>query len=111
MLAYYVEWHMRQALAPLLFDDHDRAAAQARRRSIVAPARRSAAAQTKAATQQTQEGFTAQSFRDLLAQLGTIVRNHMRRPGGAQDETFPLTTQPNPHQQRALELLGVAQHL
>ncbi|MGH9379987.1 MAG: IS1634 family transposase [Thermoanaerobaculia bacterium] len=107
MLAYYVEWHMRRALAPLLFDDHDRPAARARRRSIVAPARRSAAAQSKATTQQTDEGFTAQSLRDVLAQLGTIVHNRMRRRGGGDKQTFPMTTRPNPHQLRALELLGV----
>jgi len=107
MLAYYVEWHMRQALAPLLFDDHDRAVAESLRSSIVAPARRSPAALAKAATQQTQEGFTVQSFRDLLAQLATIVHNRMRRQGGGDDETFPMITQPNPHHSRALELLGV----
>jgi hypothetical protein len=108
MLAYYVEWHMRQALASLLFDDHDRTAAQAQRRSIVAPARRSEAAHSKAATQQTEEGFTVQSFRDLLTQLGTIVHNRMRRRGGKEDETFPMITRPNEHQKRVLELLGVA---
>jgi hypothetical protein len=106
MLAYYVEWHMRQALAPLLFHDHDRAAAQALRPSIVAPARRSPAALGKAATQQTDEGFTVQSFRDLLTQLSTIVHNRMRRRDGG-DETFPMITRPNAHQRRALELLGV----
>jgi hypothetical protein len=110
MLAYYVEWHMRQALAPLLFDDHDRAAAQALRPSIVAPARRSPAALGKAATQQTDEGFTVQSFRDLLTQLGTIVHNRMRRRDGG-DETFPMITRPNAHQRRALDLLGVASRL
>lgn len=111
MLAYYVEWHMRQALAPLLFDDPDRAAAQAQRRSIVAPARRSPVARTKAATHKTDQGFTVQSFRDLLAQLGTIVKNHVRRPGGDDHETFAMTTRPNDHQRRALELLGAAHRL
>jgi hypothetical protein len=109
MLAYYVEWHMRQALAPLLFDDHHRAAAL--RPSIVAPARRSPAALRKAASQKTEEGFTVQSFRDLLAQLGTIVHNQMRRPDGPEGETFPMITRPNPHQRRALELLRVEKHL
>jgi hypothetical protein len=108
MLAYYVEWHMREALAPLLFADHDRAAAQAERRSIVAPARRSEAAQAKAATKRTPEGFPAQSFADLLAQLGTIVKNQIRPREGGNDEIFSMTTRPNPHQRRALELLGVA---
>jgi transposase len=111
MLAYYVEWHMRQALAPLLFDDHDRAAAQAQRRSIVEPAQRSEAALTKATTRRTEDGLPVQSFRDLLAQLGTIVRNSMRRRDAGDDETFPMITRPNDHQRRALELLGVANRL
>jgi hypothetical protein len=111
MLAYYVEWHMRQALAPLIFDDHERTAAQALRPSIVAPARRSPAALSKAATLRTEDGFTVQSFRDLLAQLGTIVHNQMRRHDGPEDETFPMITRPNPHQRRALDLLGVDKHV
>jgi transposase len=108
MLAYYVEWHMRESLAPLLFDDHDRLGAATERSSVVAPAKRSAAAETKSATKRTDEGFTAQSFRDLLAQLGTIVKNWMRRHEGGDDEIFAITTKPNAHQQRALDLLGVA---
>ena len=105
MLAYYVEWHMRQALAPLLFDDEDRATAQAQRASVVAPARRSPSAQAKAATHRTSDGFTVQSFTDLLAQLGTIVKNRMRRRGAGHTETFSMTTRPNEHQRRALDLL------
>jgi len=105
MLAYYVEWHMRQALAPLLFDDTDRGAGSAQRDSIVAPARRSPSALAKASSQRTAEGFTAQSFSDLLAQLATIVKNQMRRHGAPSDETFSMTTRPNEHQRRALELL------
>jgi len=107
MLAYYVEWHMRDALAPLLFEDHDRRGAGSERRSIVAPAKRSAAAEEKALTKRTEDGFPVQSFRDVLAQLGTIVKNWMQRRGGGEDETFAMTTRPNPHQRRALELLGV----
>jgi hypothetical protein len=105
MLAYYVEWHMRRALAPLLFEDDDRGAARAQRTSVVAPARRSSSAQTKASTQKTADGFTVQSFGDLLAQLGTIVKNQMRRRGACDHETFSMTTQPNEHQRRALDLL------
>ena len=63
MLAYYVEWHMRQALAPLLFDDEDHEAAQAQRTSMVAPAQRSASARDKAATKQTADGLPVHSFR------------------------------------------------
>ena len=107
MLAYYVEWHMRQALAPMLFDDHDRQAAQAQRRSVVAPATRSPAARDKAAAKRTPDGFPVQSFNDLLAHLGTIVKNQIRRRGAADDETFFMTTTPNPVQRRALELLAL----
>jgi hypothetical protein len=111
MLAYYVEWHMRQALAPLLFDDHDRTTAQSQRPSIVSPAQTSAAARNKAATKKTPDGFPAQSFRDLLAQLGTIVKNQMHHRDGDHDHTLEMTTRPNPHQLRALELLGLARRL
>ena len=111
MLAYYVEWHMRQALAPLLFEDHDRAAAHAQRRTIVAPAERSPAARAKVASQKTQEGFTVQSFSDLLAQLGTIVKNWMRRHGGGEHEIFSMTTRPNEHQRQALDLLAAVEQV
>ena len=57
MLAYYVEWHMRQALKPILFDDHDKAQADAARTSIVAKAKRSKAADRKAITQRTEDGL------------------------------------------------------
>jgi len=107
MLAYYVEWHMRQALAPLLFDDHDRPGAESERRSVVGPAKRSAAARKKAATRRTEDDFAVQSFRDVLHQLGTIVKSWMR-PRDSDDEPFAMTTRPNDHQRRVLELLGVA---
>src|SRR6202166_608167 len=66
MLAYYVEWHMRQLLAPLLFDDHDKHQAQAARVSVVAPARRSDAALRKARTKKTDDGLKVNSFQTLL---------------------------------------------
>ncbi len=108
MLAYYVEWHMRRALAPLLFDDHDKAAGEVQRESVVRKAERSPAARSKAASKHTAEGFVVHSFRDMLAQLGTIVRNRVRRPGASADATFTMTTRPTPHQRRALDLLGVS---
>jgi hypothetical protein len=77
MLAYHLEWHMRQALAPILFDDHDKPAAQAARASIVAPARRSAAARRKAATKRTDDGLPVLSFRSLLHDLATLTHNTM----------------------------------
>ena len=105
MLAYYVEWHMRRALAPLLFEDHDRAAAQ--RASVVCKAERSPAADRKAATKRTEDDFAAQSFRSLLGQLGTIVKNWVR-PAATPGASFPMVTTPNRHQRRAFELLGLS---
>ena len=105
MLAYYVEWHMRRALAPLLFEDHDRAAAQ--RTSVVRKAERSPAADRKAATKRTEDDFAVQSFRSLLGQLGTIVKNWVR-PTATTGVSFPMVTIPNRHQKRALELLGLS---
>src|SRR6476620_3071573 len=75
MPAYHLEWHMRQALRPILFEDHDKSNAQAARTSIVAKAERSAAADRKAATKRTDDGFTVHSFRSLLADLATLTRN------------------------------------
>ena len=105
MLAYYVEWHMRQALAPLLFDDHDPAAAEQRRTSIVAPARRSPAALAKAGRKRTDDDLLVHSFRTLLTDLGTLVVNTMQVAGDG--STFTLQTEPTPFQQRCFELLGV----
>ena len=105
MLAYYVEWHMRRALAPLLFEDHDRADAQ--RTSVVRKAERSPAADRKAATKRTEDDFAVQSFRSLLGHLGTIVKNWVR-PTATTGVSFPMVTIPNRHQKRALELLGLS---
>ena len=105
MLAYYVEWHMRAKLKPLLFDDHDPAAAEQQRRSVVAPAKRSPAAVAKAARKRTDDDLPVHSFRTLLTDLGTLTVNTMQvADTGA---TFPLQTQPTPLQQRCFELLGV----
>jgi hypothetical protein len=107
MLAYYVEWHMRRAWAPLLFDDDDPAAAEAERRSIVAPAQRSPRAQAKARTKRTANGEPVHSFHSLLRHLRTIVKDRMRLKSDAAIE-FDKTTTPTPLQQRALDLLGVS---
>ena len=105
MLAYYVEWHMRQALAPILFDDGDPAAGEALRESPVAPAKRSPRAERKAARKRTQENQPVHSFQTLLADLATIARNRIQAnlPGA---EPFEKITRPTPLQQRALSLLG-----
>jgi hypothetical protein len=106
MLAYYLEWHMRQSLAPILFDDHDRPAAQAQRRSVVAPARRSPAAQRKALTKRTDDDQPVESFSDLLQNLSTIVRDTVR-PKNTDLPLFPKVTKATDIQQRAFDLLGV----
>lgn len=106
MLAYYVEWHMRKALAPLLFDDEDPEGAQALRRSIVAPAKPSPKAQRKAQTKRTEAGLPVHSFQTLLADLATIVKNRIQ-PTLPGVEAFDQTTRPTPVQQQALDLLGV----
>ena len=106
MLAYYVEWHMRQKLAPLLFDDHDPQAGQQRRRSVVAPAKRSPAALAKASRKRTADDLPVHSFRTLLTDLGTLTVNTLQvADTGAR---FPLQTQPTEVQQRCFELLGVS---
>jgi hypothetical protein len=107
MLAYYLEWHMRQRLAPMLFDDTDKEAAQARRRSVVAQAQRSKAAVKKQTTGLTEDGLPVHSFHSLLADLATLARNTITT---AINPNYPLTvlTRPTPTQQKAFDLLGVA---
>ena len=103
MLAYYVVWHMRRALAPLLFQDDDPAGAEAERRSVVAPARRSPRARRKAETKRTDDGFPVHSLETLLGDLATLTNNRMRF-GRA---TFHQVARPTPLQKRAFDLLDV----
>lgn len=107
MLAYYLEWHMRQKLAPLLFDDTDKDAAEALRASIVAQAQRSPAAVAKQTTGMTPDGLQVHSFQTLLADLATLTRNTVVT-AVAPDYPLTVTTRPTPVQRRALELLEVA---
>jgi transposase len=106
MLAYYLEWHMRQHLAPMLFDDVDKEEAEAQRRSVVAQAQRSKAAVGKQTTGLTADGLPVHSFRSLLADLATLARNTITT---AIAPLYPLTvlTRPTPIQQKAFDLLGV----
>jgi len=106
MLAYYVEWHMRQLLAPLLFDDDDKPQAQAARASIVAPATRSSSAQRKAHTKLTADGWQVHSFQTLLADLATLAKNKIQ-PTDKLTAAFDMLTRPTPLQQRAFDLLAV----
>ena len=106
MLAYHVEWHLRQALAPLLFHDTDLATARAARSSPVAPTEPSEIAKLKKATKRSADGLRIMSFADLMTHLGTFVRNTMRvalRP----KHRFTLYSTPTPLQQAAFELLDV----
>jgi len=107
MLAYYLEWHMRQELAPMLFDDTDKGAAEAARASVVAPAQRSEAAIRKQTTGVTPDGLPVHSFRTLLADLATLTRNTIVT---AIAPALPLIVlaRPTPVQRRAYELLQLA---
>jgi len=107
MLAYYVEWHMRQKLTPVLFDDEDKDLAESMRPSIVAPAERSPSAKSKDLTKRNEAGLPVHSFRSLLQDLGTLAKNRVRLVGSLQCE-FYMLTRPTELQARALELLGVS---
>ena len=106
MLAYYVEWHMRRALAPMLFDDDDPAAAEAGRSSPVAPAQRSKAARAKAGRKRTPDGLPVHSFRSLLGDLATLTRNRVR-PAVPGAMTADMLARPTPLQAKAFRLLGI----
>jgi transposase len=103
MLAYYVEWHLRCSLAPLLFQDHDRANAAKQRTSVVARAEISQAARQKKSSRRTEEGLPVHSFRTLLADLATADRIRVRVGEHAFDKLAQLT----PLQERAFQLLEV----
>jgi transposase len=104
MLAYYVEWHMREAWRELMFSDEDLQRKQ--HRDPVAAAERSKAALEKVATRTLEDGSPVHSFRTLLADLSTIVRNTCEaRVGQNCGSTFLMTTTPTPAQHRALQLL------
>lgn len=107
MLAYYVEWHLRSALSELLFDDHEREAAEATRPSIVSPAPRSEAAQRKEQSRRTAEGLPVQSFQCLLKDLATLCKHRVRWASSAEVE-FERVTLPTALQRRVFELLGLS---
>ena len=105
LLAYHLEWHMRQVLTPILFDDHDRAAAEAQRRSPVSKARVSPAARRKAATKRTEDGRPVHSFRTLLSDLATVTRNTVRF---GKDLCATILATPTAYQQHVFDLLGIS---
>jgi len=106
MLAYYIEWHMRKKLAPILFDDEDREEAEKLRESIVAPAKRSPGAIEKTRTKQTEDGLPVLSFHSLLGHLATLAKNRVQITGTTCHE-FYTHTQQTSLQKRALQLLGI----
>jgi transposase len=106
MLAYHVEWHMRQRLAPMLYDDADKEAAEALRTSVVAKAQRSPSAITKQTCGTTPDGLPVHSFQSLLADLATLAQNTVTTALNASHE-FILRTRPTAIQQKALDLLGI----
>lgn len=104
MLAFYVQWHMQEAWRPLLFTDEDQEAKK--QRDPVAPATRSKKALEKVRSRTLDDGTKVHSFRTLIAELGTIVRNTCRTKGAAAGvQTFELFTTTTPSQRTALELL------
>jgi transposase len=106
MLAYYVEWHMRKALAPLLFDDEE-LDGNRKRRDPVKPAQSSESAKKKKALRLTSEGLVVQSFDTLLMELGTRCRNRCRIKSDPKGPTFHQLTEKSSLQERAFQLLGL----
>jgi transposase len=110
MLAYYVEWHMRERLKALLFDEEDKPGAEASRKSVVAKAQRSARTLAKIQTKRTPEGLPVHSFRTLLQDLATLTQNRIvPKISGAQP--FEMLATPTAVQQRAFDLLGISPRL
>lgn len=106
MLAYYVEYHMRKALAPLLFDDEE-LDERRKRRDPVKPAKPSASAKRKKTVRLTPDGLVAHSFQTLLAELATRSRNRCRVKSDPTGPTFYELTEATPLQKRAFRLLSL----
>jgi Transposase DDE domain len=106
MLAYYVEWHMRQRLKPMLFDDERLDEAHATRSSAVAKAVRSEHAKGKEASRCADDGLPLHSFRTLLKDLGTLAYNVTHTQASPQTKII-LTTRPTPLQAKAFTLLAL----
>jgi transposase len=106
MLAYYVEWHMRRALAPMLFEDED-LQEHREQRDPVARAQPPQKAVRKKATLQSEDGQPVHSFETLLEELGTLCKNRCRMGGEESKVVFEMETRPNPLQAKAMGLLGL----
>ncbi len=106
MLAYYVEWHMRQALAPLLFEDEE-LEKDRKRRDPVLPAKPSESAKMKKRTHMTADGLTVHDFDSLLAELATRGRVTFRMRAKEINLCIKQVSKLTPLQKRAYELLGL----
>ena len=106
LLAYYLQWHLRQRLAPLLFEEEDRSGARALRKSPVEKAQASERTKAKAGRKRTADGLPVHSLRTLLADLGTLTLNQVTLPD-APEHPFPMFAKPTPLQAKVFELLGV----
>lgn len=105
LLAYYVEWHMKQLLAPMLFNDEEKGQVNT---DGVAPTKRSQKALSKARKKKTTDNLPVKSFPTLMADLGTITLNTIVSKFEGNDITFLKVTQPTPLQQKALNLLNIS---
>jgi transposase len=106
VLAYYVEWHLRQALASLLFDDEE-LNDRRKKRDPVAPAKPSASARRKKAQRLSSDGLPIHSFETLLGELGTRSRNRCRVKSDLSGSTFDQVSEPSPLHARVLELIAL----
>src|SRR6201998_650602 len=111
MLAYYVEWHLRQAWAPLLFEDEERVE-QRKRRDPVLPPQPSASVQSKKLSHQTADGLPVHSFDSLLKELASRARvTYALKPQKMEEKTkltFHQLPEPTPVQARAYQLIGLS---
>ena len=105
LLAYYLEWHLRRALAPLLFEEEDRAGARALRKSPVEIAQVSERTKEKAARKRTADGLTVQSIRTLLANRGSLTLNQVTLPN-TPAHPFAMFAKPTPLQAKTFDLIG-----
>jgi len=106
MLAYYVEWHLREALKPLLHDDEELAVLRDQRVNPVMPTPRSEGASAKAARHRTDDDLPVHSLHTLLQDLGTLTYNITSTPVNPQAKIV-ITTRPTPLQSKAFALLGI----
>lgn len=109
MLAYYLEWNIRQRIKPVLFEDEDRETVESERDSVVAPAPRSMKATAKESTKRNEDGWPVHSFQTLLTDLGTLCLNEVKVESGSPDSagSFVVKTQPTAFQAHVLNLTGI----